>query len=181
MKTLFSCLTVISWSLLFSQGMIAHRNELAIESGLFNRGLVGFSYTRNFAAGEQHFWSASASTGAGIYWAEGSGFIRIPNANTSQYYCISPAYNLGKENRFLSLGAEGKIMTTRREYSGYGLGFYAGYTSTRLDPLVFKLRMGLSYWSKSHGHDPDAHSPLGIKIPVPMIGVSFGWQLGKRL
>lgn len=159
------------------EGIVVPKHELSLEHGYFNRGIVGVTYGRNFQKREKSYLSVSGGTGIGLYFEASSLLFDI---SPMAFFTVSPSYQFGGDNHFLSVGAELKSVQSRRAYSGFGVGAYAGYSFNGNNGFLFKLRMGATSWTANPDGD-DYYTWFGTNLPMPMMGISFGFRIGDNL
>jgi len=151
-------------------------NEINFEHGYFNRGLAALTYTRNFGKREFTYWSSSVSFGAGAQFIDAEFFF---DTYPIYFITISPSYQYGENNSFLSLGLELKNISSRDAYNGFGVGAYAGYVYNGPKGFLIRFRLGATTWTSSP--ENSYYSFLDQNAMVPMGGVSIGFSFGNPL
>ncbi len=96
------------------------------------------------------------------------------------FLTLSPTYQYGKGNTFLSLGLEFKNVISEEAYNGTGVGAFAGYSYNGPRGFLFRFRVGLSAWSDGRT-GVDYYQFLDQKILIPMSGFAFGFRFGDPL
>lgn len=92
---------------------------------------------------------------------------------------ISPSYQFGATNKFLSLGLELKNISSSEGYNGFGLGGFAGFSYNGQRGFLFKVRLGATGWTSEE--DNSYYQFAGQNRIVPMGSISAGFSFGTPL
>ncbi|MCR9171980.1 MAG: hypothetical protein NXI10_05785 [bacterium] len=176
-QLLFGLLLCLTFHSAAQDGIHVPRNEVNFEHGYMNRGLIGVSYGRNFAKKEKTYFSVAGSAGLGLQIIDASFLF---DSYPIQFFGVSPSFQYGVANSFISLGLEFKGVTSQDAYNGVGVGYYAGWSYNGPKGLLFKLRLGATSWSDGTTGIP-YYEFAGQRIATPMIGLSIGFSFGEPL
>jgi hypothetical protein len=124
------------------------KNVISLESGIWSRGLLGVSYSRNIFINKKVHFSADASAGAGVN-------LRCREENI--FLTLNPMINLGNGTTFFMIGFEtkyyqlntantwynwwnDKLETNKFYYQGITASPVVGISSFHGEHFVFKSR-----------------------------------------
>jgi len=140
------------------------KNTISYEIGMWQRGLAGISYHRNFSLNDYISTSVGGSAGLGMGWEEG-GWLGLGSFERNTFIGGDASVNFGAGGVMLMLGAEAKYvnMYARTHYTGFAALPYAG-VSTDLYNFTFQLRGG----ALLIGDD--------MEKVLPSVGLSFGYS-----
>ena len=154
---------------------VFRKNTISLETGFYHRGLIGLTYSRNKIIGPKSALNLEGTVG----WGASKG------SSQNQFFVLNPQYLLGKENTFISFGAE--LKGYRFTYSGllgtaqYALANGAYQTNTYIG-LSGSPTLGISYYS-SNGFTFKAKASIffifidgQLGITLPSGGFSFGYS-----
>lgn len=142
----------------FSQDVPFRKNTVAFESGIFNRGLLGISYSRNFAKTNYAFFSSDCYAGVGYTF--------------NHYLGLGSGINLGREEVFLFVGADVKyyyvtlpdIIFSVDHVKGISYAPLMGLSVYTVAGLTAKGRFGFMFGYKNGAAD----------FLFPVMGFSIG-------
>lgn len=144
----------------FCQEESFRKNTISVESGIWSRGLVGLSYSRNFLKRKFLFMSADAFAGIGA-----SGY----------YYGLNTTFNFGRNELFFTTGFDVKkceIQFSENQifsdyyFKGPAYNPFIGLNLYAPAGLSIKTRAGIMPIYKNHTYD-------GF---FPSMGVSLGYS-----
>lgn len=154
------------------------QNVILFETGFWNRGLIGLGYNRNIASNSSNlFYSVHGSVGTGF------GFTH-PNL----YVTAAPSINIGSDNVYFTLGAEGKYVSMRYfERSGYDIELYEGIMAGGFVGINgfsqggFNFKARVSLMASANEAPQFVLDPTGSDrfLVLPGVSLSFGYRIGK--
>ena len=147
----------------FSQVEPFRKNTLSLESGMFHRGIVGFSYSRNFFEKERMFLSQEVYAGIG-------------HPGYRNYYAgLGLIANFGKKDIFFSAGLDLKYCYVLYKGFVYDLNsYFSGITCSPIIGLSVYEPNGFTFKAKV-GVLP-LYSGNQIDFILPFIGGSIGYS-----
>ena len=184
MKSLviFLCLLICT-NFLFAQdenNYIKPKHILEIETGMFDRGALGFGYNYNiFLKNKYLFFSSHLSVGVGP---------SLGGANV--YFSFSEELNFGKKIYF-TVGPDIKYSTinypdggdwfSTNQYNGLLVGGHLGLGVFSMKKFNFKFRLGYLQSIDKVDFIVDYEYKEKYRVlMLPSIGFSFGWSIGQQ-
>jgi hypothetical protein len=139
------------------------KNNIAFETGIWSRGIIGFSYSRHYLPGDFFYLSSEVSAGLGSGWD----YIHAYQTFTQSVYLGSKeVYALiGAELRHYSLSTGGFLFETGHRYEGITGSPVVGFGCTGLKGFTFRTRLSALLVFENRT----------LEFARPSVGLSFGY------